>query len=155
MEGAKEPALMGIIPRAFQQIFDEIAGRGGTNTEFLVRASYLEIYNEELRDLLERNMSSSTMIDKIMPQKKEISIREEKNGTISVYGLKEMTVNSAEEMAGCLDMGSSQRVTACTLMNSGSSRSHGIFTISIEQHMIEDLLAAGGAPERPSSPSGP
>lgn len=83
----------------------------------------------------------------MMPAKKEIGIREEKNGTISVYGLKEMTVNSAEEMAGCLDMGSSQRVTACTLMNSSSSRSHGIFTIAIEQHMIEDELetGAGGA----------
>ena len=82
------------------------------------------------------------MINQILPQKKEISIREEKNGTISVYGLKEMTVNSVEEMAGCLDMGSSQRVTACTLMNSSSSRSHGIFTISIEQHLIEDLMGA-------------
>lgn len=47
------------------------------------------------------------MVDQMMPAKKEIGIREEKNGTISVYGLKEMTVNSAEEMAGCLDMGSS------------------------------------------------
>ena len=50
MEGAKEPAsLLGIIPRAFQQIFEEISSRGGANTEFLVRASYLEIYNEEIR----------------------------------------------------------------------------------------------------------
>lgn len=47
MEGAKEPPeLLGIIPRAFQQIFESIATRGGENTEFLVRASYLEIYNE-------------------------------------------------------------------------------------------------------------
>ena len=61
----------------------------------------------------------------------------------SVHGLKEMTVNSAEEMAGCLDMGSSQRVTACTLMNSSSSRSHGIFTISIEQTMVDDMIIQG------------
>ena len=87
-----------------------------------------------------------------MPAKKEISIREEKNGTISVYGLKEMTVNSAEEMAGCLDMGSSQRVTACTLMNSSSSRSLGIFNISNEQHLIEDLLIS--APDSNAKGSG-
>ena len=80
------------------------------------------------------------MIDRIMPQKKEINIREEKNGTISVYGLKEMTVKSQEDMARCLDMGSSNRSVASTLMNSTSSRSHGIFTITIEQHLIEDLI---------------
>ena len=141
--GVKEEDL-GIIPRVIRMIFDEKEARKH-KAEIIIKCSFLEIYNEELHDLLERNMSSSTMINQIMPAKKEISIREEKNGTISVYGLKEMTVNSAEEMAGCLDMGSSQRVTACTLMNSSSSRSHGIFTISIEQHMIEDLLITGGA----------
>ena len=84
------------------------------------------------------------MIDRIMPAKKEISIREEKNGTISVYGLKEVTVKSGDEMAACLDSGSSQRITASTNMNAQSSRSHGIFTISIEQHMIDDLGGMGG-----------
>jgi len=128
--GVKEEDL-GIIPRVIRMIFEEREARR-SKAEVIIKCSFLEIYNEEFHDLLERNMSSSTMVNQIMPQKKEISIREEKNGTISVFGLKEMTVNSAEEMAGCLDMGSSQRVTACTLMNSSSSRSHGIFTISIE-----------------------
>lgn len=139
--GVKEEDL-GIIPRVIRMIFDEKEARRH-KAEIIIKCSFLEIYNEELHDLLERNMSSSTMVNQILPQKKEISIREEKNGTISVYGLKEMTVTSAEEMASALDMGSSQRVTACTLMNSSSSRSHGIFTISIEQHLIEDLLVAG------------
>jgi len=49
MEGMNDPPdLRGIIPRAFHQIFDLINSRGGQNTEFLVRASYLEIYNEEV-----------------------------------------------------------------------------------------------------------
>lgn len=103
--GVKEEDL-GIIPRVIRMIFDEKEARKN-KAEIIIKCSFLEIYNEELHDLLERNMSSSTMINQIMPAKKEISIREEKNGTISVYGLKEMTVNSAEEMAGCLDMGSS------------------------------------------------
>jgi hypothetical protein len=68
----------------------------------------------------------------MIPQKKEISIREEKNGTISVYGLNEVTVRSSAEMANCLDIGSHARRTATTLMNQASSRSHGIFTITIE-----------------------
>ena len=53
-------------------------------------------------------------------------------------------MKSADEMARQLDSGSSARITASTLMNSQSSRSHGIFTISIEQHMIDDLGAVGG-----------
>jgi hypothetical protein len=53
----------------------------------------------------------------MIPAKKEISIREEKNGTISVYGLNEVTVRSAAEMANCLDIGSHVRRTASTMMN--------------------------------------
>ena len=85
------------------------------------------------------------MIDRFM-QKKEISIREEKNGNISVYGLREEKVNCYEELAACLDRGSNFRSTASTMMNSCSSRSHAIFTISIEQHIIEDLYKPDGQP---------
>ena len=95
--GVKEEDL-GIIPRVIRMIFDEKEARR-QKAEIIIKCSFLEIYNEELHDLLERNMSGSTMVNQILPQKKEISIREEKNGTISVYGLKEMTVASAEEMA--------------------------------------------------------
>lgn len=50
MEGIPEPpALKGIIPRAFAEIFEQVLLQGKHNVEFLVRASYLEIYNEEIR----------------------------------------------------------------------------------------------------------
>lgn len=50
MEGIPEPAeLKGIIPRAFGEIFEQVLMQGNANVEFLVRASYLEIYNEEIR----------------------------------------------------------------------------------------------------------
>jgi hypothetical protein len=83
-------------------------------------------------------------LEKGNPQKKEISVREEKNGTISVQGLNEVTVKTRHEMANYLDIGSNARRTASTLMNLTSSRSHGIFTITIEQHPFEE--AADGAP---------
>jgi kinesin family protein 4/21/27 len=57
-----------------------------------------------------------------------------------VYGLREEQVNSYEELAQCLDKGSNFRSTASTLMNNCSSRSHAIFTITIEQHIIDDLF---------------
>ena len=54
MEGQREPEdLWGIIPRSFNHIFDAIDG--AEDTDFLVRASYLEIYNEDVRDLLAKN----------------------------------------------------------------------------------------------------
>lgn len=130
------PQELGIIPRVITQIFSEEEKRR-VKAEFEIKCSFLEIYNEELIDLLD-----SSFIDKVVPtqgqQKKEITIREEKNGTISVYGLREATVSSAAEMANCLDIGSHARRTASTLMNSQSSRSHCIFTITIEQHLLAD-----------------
>ena len=131
---------LGIIPRVISFIFQEVKARE-QKAEIIIKCSFLEIYNEELHDLLEG--TGTSVVDRIMPTKKEISIREEKNGMISVYGLKEVTVKNADEMAACLDAGSSQRITSSTNMNAQSSRSHGIFTISIEQHMIDDLGAAG------------
>lgn len=83
-------------------------------------------------------------LEKGNPQRNKINVREEKNGTISVQGLNEVTVKSQDEMAGYLDIGSNARRTASTLMNLTSSRSHGIFTITIEQHPFEE--SADGAP---------
>ena len=55
MEGRPDPPnLRGIIPNSFQHIFDHIAG-AGDEKQFLVRASYLEIYNEDIRDLLSKD----------------------------------------------------------------------------------------------------
>ena len=59
MEGMNDPPeLRGIIPRAFAQVFEQIVSRGGEATEFLVRASYLEIYNEDVRDLLSKSATN-------------------------------------------------------------------------------------------------
>jgi kinesin family protein 3/17 len=53
MEGKADPAqLRGVIPNSFQHIFEHIAN--AKDKQFLVRASYLEIYNEEIRDLLSK-----------------------------------------------------------------------------------------------------
>jgi hypothetical protein len=61
-------------------------------------------------------------------------IKEDKNGNISIIGLREEKVDNAEEMSALLVKGSDSRTTSSTKMNNQSSRSHAIFTISIEQH---------------------
>jgi hypothetical protein len=133
--GLKEHDL-GIIPRVIKLIFQEVEKRKN-KAEFIIKCTFLEIYNEEFHDLLDQgaftagSSSSAAVMDRFM-QKKDITIREEKNGNISVYGLREEKVNCYEELAACLDRGSNFRSTASTMMNNCSSRSHAIFTISIE-----------------------
>lgn len=131
----------GIIPRVIRMLFQEIELRKH-KAEFIVKCSFLEIYNEELHDLLDP--AAATSVDRFISKKNEINIREEKNGSISVFGLREEEVTSYEELAACLDKGSGFRSTASTLMNNCSSRSHAIFTITIESHIIDDLYKEGG-----------
>lgn len=131
-----DPDDFGIIPRVINLIFEEVEKRK-QKTEFIIKCSFLEIYNEELNDLLDVSMLQHAMATGERTNK--INIREEKSGQIAIYGLHEQKVENAHELATCLDKGSNLRTTASTLMNTQSSRSHAIFTISIEQHQIDDL----------------
>jgi len=60
-----------------------------------------------------------------------IAIREEKDGSVSIYGAYEEEVHHEDDMLELLDRGSFHRTTSSTLMNEASSRSHAIFTITI------------------------
>jgi kinesin family protein 4/21/27 len=87
---------VGIVPRVFKFIFDELDNRKAQSefSEFKVKVSFLELYNEEFHDLLDpASMQRDRITGKPM---KEITIREEKNGTISTRGLKEEEVTTME-----------------------------------------------------------
>ena len=122
---------IGIIPRVIASIIQETDKRK-TESEFVLKVSFLEIYNEELLDLLDPKSGAG----------KQIIIREDR-GTISLMGMHEEKVATVDEMLSCLDQGSLNRSTAATLMNELSSRSHAIFTISIEQHALTDTEEQG------------
>lgn len=125
------PEDAGIIPRVIELIFDEVEKKKD-KIATVVKCSFLEIYNEELHDLLDSNVHTVQQVAQ-GDKNSKINIREEKNGQIAIYGLKEEQVFKAVEMAELLERGSNFRTTASTLMNSNSSRSHAIFTITIEQ----------------------
>ncbi|XP_071437170.1 kinesin-like protein KIF27 isoform X2 [Pithys albifrons albifrons] len=110
----------GIIPRAIQELFQLISEN--RNISFHVKVSYVEVYKEELRDLLELETSV-----------KELHIQEDGKGNTVIVGAKEFQVECADEVISLLESGNAARHTGSTQMNEHSSRSHAIFTISICQ----------------------
>ncbi|KAJ3084839.1 kinesin-domain-containing protein [Rhizoclosmatium globosum] len=112
------PHLRGIIPNAFNHIFDHIAR--SKHKKFLVRVSFLEIYNEEIRDLL------------VKKGKGGLELKEHPETGVYVKDLSGYVVKSVAEMEQLMNVGNNARSVGATLMNETSSRSHSIFTITIE-----------------------
>lgn len=119
MEGQNEPSSKGIIPNTFEHIYDHIA-LNSTKDRYLVRASYYEIYNEEIRDLLSQT-----------PQR-SLDLKESSDSGVFVKDLTGIVVKSVAEIDAVLQRGAKNRSVGATLMNAGSSRSHSIFSIVIE-----------------------
>ncbi|XP_025088015.1 chromosome-associated kinesin KIF4-like [Pomacea canaliculata] len=123
---SQDEEMMGIIPRILKDLFKGIQER--PDCDFKVRVSYLEIYNEDLLDLL------------CTPaQRQPLSIREEINGEIKIKGLREMNVSTLDETLQCLAHGARYRTTGATAMNDTSSRSHAIFTVHVDCSKKDDV----------------
>ncbi|XP_059192239.1 kinesin-like protein KIF27 [Centropristis striata] len=114
----------GIIDRVAQDVFLSLEEKrkNSDGVEATVRVSYMELYREELRDLLELHTIH-----------KELHIREDERGNTVVVGAKEMVVTSAEELLSVLETGNALRHTGTTGMNEHSSRSHAILTLQLIQ----------------------
>lgn len=136
------PADAGVIPRAVEQIFQTLESQ---NAEYSMKVSFLELYNEELTDLLAPDdMSKSLDQEK---QRKPLVLMEDGKGGVLVRGLEEEVVYSANEIYNLLEGGSGKRRTAETLLNKQSSRSHTIFSITIhikEANLGEEELIKCG-----------
>ncbi|KAK6173148.1 hypothetical protein SNE40_016660 [Patella caerulea] len=120
MEGVRAvPELRGIIPNSFAHIFGAIAKAEG-DIRFLVRVSYLEIYNEEVRDLLGKD------------QTQRLEVKERPDVGVYVKDLSAFVVNNADDMDRIMTLGNKNRHVGATNMNQTSSRSHAIFSVTIE-----------------------
>jgi len=113
----------GVIPRIIQQIFASILA-SPSNIEYTVRVSYMEIYMERIRDLLQ-------------PQNDNLPVHEDKARGVYVKGLLEVYVSAEEEVYEVLRRGGSARAVSATNMNAESSRSHSIFLVTIAQKNVE------------------
>ncbi|KAJ6057509.1 hypothetical protein N7460_000783 [Penicillium canescens] len=147
---------MGIIPRAAQVLFDKLDGpskhnRNGSNSTtglrtpqrysmssasnfgkptqektWQLKATYVEIYNEHLRDLL---LPDSTAAN----DRSNVTIREDTKGRIILTGLHQVNINSFDDLIGALNFGSTIRQTDSTAINAKSSRSHAVFSLNLVQ----------------------
>uniref|UniRef100_A0A9I9CG39 Kinesin-like protein n=1 Tax=Cucumis melo TaxID=3656 RepID=A0A9I9CG39_CUCME len=135
------PAEAGVIPRAVRQIFDTLEEQ---NADYSMKVTFLELYNEEITDLLAQEDQSRSAEEK---QKKPISLMEDGKGAVVVRGLEEEAVYSLSEIYTLLERGSARRRTADTLLNKRSSRSHSIFSITlhIKESSVgdEELIKCG------------
>eukprot|EP00898_Chlorokybus_atmophyticus_P007392 jgi/Chlat1/7654/Chrsp64S07123 len=116
----------GIVPRAIHQIFKEIETRA--DREYVVRVSYLEVYNECLYDLLAESPGAA---DNLM-------IVEENNGT-QVRGMERRVVTSEQEALSAFFQGELSRSTTTHALNETSSRSHCVFTLHLEVRAGTDV----------------
>ena len=120
MEGVRAvPELRGIIPNSFAHIFGHIS-KADPNQKYLVRVSYLEIYQEEVRDLLGKD------------QTHRLEVKENRDTGVYVKDLSACVVNNADDLDRVMTQGNKNRSVGATNMNAHSSRSHAIFTITIE-----------------------
>lgn len=119
MDGKTHGEHRGIMPRAFDHIFEYIQANQDSH-EFLVTVTYVEIYNNELRDLLAEN------------HEQPLKIREDAQKNVYIKGVCTHKVKSVDELHALLAYGKKNRVVRKTNMNSESSRSHSILSLVIE-----------------------
>ena len=128
------PEYVGIIPRFINDLFAAINQRKGDGIDFLVRASFVELYNEDFNDLLDPGFKDKSSA---------IQIRDDPNGGgVVLLGVKEEEVKAPSEMLKLLEKGSLCRSTGSTNMNATSSRSHAVFTVIVEQAMADGEFTA-------------
>ncbi|XP_038585053.1 kinesin family member 3Cb [Micropterus salmoides] len=119
MQGiSNDPEMRGVIPNSFHHIFTQISRT--QNQKYLVRSSYLEIYQEEIRDLMCKDNN------------KKLELKENPDFGVYVKGLSSVVTKNATEIEHVMNIGNQSRSVGFTNMNERSSRSHAIFVVTVE-----------------------
>ncbi|XP_041970011.1 kinesin-like protein Klp98A isoform X2 [Aricia agestis] len=115
------PESQGLIPRICRQLFSRVAAGKEGGASYRTEVSYLEIYNERVKDLLAADAGHS------------LRVREHPQRGPYVQDLSKHLVSDYDDIQECMQRGNQQRTTASTQMNDVSSRSHAIFTVTFVQ----------------------
>lgn len=126
MSGNQLSENAGIIPRTLVALFKQLE----KSPDFSVKISFIELYNEELRDLLVQNETG---------ERKVRIFEEPSKKSIVVQGMEEIFIKSATEGMKVLSDGSYKRQVAATQCNDLSSRSHTVFTITVHMKEIDPI----------------
>ena len=126
-EAVESNPNLGVIPRALRDVFASILERSDSH-DVKVSVAYVEMYQDQFRDLLSKPTASKVKID----------IREGPNGSGQILkGASELTATSFKQVMEFVARGNKRRSVGATAMNSQSSRSHAILTINIWQNPKE------------------
>jgi kinesin family protein 5 len=128
--GPSSRDLKGIIPRMVETVFNTIRSSLETS-EFVLKISYCEIYLEKIKDLID-------------PKKNNLKIHENKTTGVYIEGLTECGVASEDDVYELMNLGTKNREVAFTNMNAGSSRSHSLFILTVNQTNTKDLSSKKG-----------
>uniref|UniRef100_A0A671SCY1 Kinesin-like protein KIF16B n=1 Tax=Sinocyclocheilus anshuiensis TaxID=1608454 RepID=A0A671SCY1_9TELE len=125
------PGDVGLIPRICEGLFSRISGMTRRDeASFRTEVSYLEIYNERVRDLLRRKMAETY----------NLRVREHPKEGPYVEDLSKHLVQNYNDVEELMEAGNINRTTASTGMNDTSSRSHAIFTINFTQAKFDAVM---------------
>ncbi|KAM3967672.1 kinesin-like protein 31E [Aphomia sociella] len=134
-EGESNEERRGIIPRAIRDLFagadaraETARAQGQLPPEFSVQAQFIELYNEDIVDLLDPAKDPFA--------KGTLKITEDGCGGVRVVGASTRNVRGVRDALGALRAGALARTTAATNMNSSSSRSHAVFTLMMRQRRL-------------------
>ena len=151
-EGAFNAQQSGVVPRAISMLFQSLEDNDNI-IEFTIKVAFIEIYLEQMRDLLNidgSKNSKSTKSKKGKAKKKvhksakqkqmekdanKLRIRTLPNGSTIIQNLYEEECDSLMDVLGLIQTASQNRTTSSTLMNHTSSRSHLVMITSLEQKM--------------------
>lgn len=121
----------GVIPRAMSHVFEHLDSK---ELEYSVKVTYLELYNEEITDLLGPPLEADGS------NKTKHTLMEDGKGGVAVKGLEEVYVSSIQEVFAVLNRGNTRRRTEETLLNKHSSRSHSVFSVTVH---VKDVSPDG------------
>lgn len=116
----------GLLPRIAEDLFEQLKAN---RSDYLVKVSYLEIYNEKVRDLLNPSSSNGAPAS--------LEIRRHPKVGVFVEGLTQNVAEAVEDVNRLLEYGHKIRVVGTTNMNAVSSRSHAVVTLHVEQTMVD------------------
>ncbi|GMF58474.1 unnamed protein product [Phytophthora fragariaefolia] len=128
--GAERYEDRGLIPRALSVIFERM--RNNSQEQIIAHVSYLEIYNNQGYDLLDPNHESTKSLDDLP----RVAMLEDEDGNCHLRNLSMHPVTAEEDALNLLFLGDTNRAVSETAMNLASSRSHCIFTVSLETRRV-------------------